>query len=512
MSFQQGAFQTDAFQVGLGEPPAADPTRPIIFANGQSPAHIVALGFAIGGALIFGHGEFAPAQPIPQPAQYETQSRTHHLSGRATIFGIEPGLIPVAAQDPPNRPTLVARQQDNPWQIQPQVFKQQPAPSVTPVLRPIFQAQRQADPSIIQPLVFRQQLATDFLPSVELFDQPQFVPPTIQPTVFKGIFPGVTPDNPPNRPVIYARQQDSTYQIAPIVFRTLIFEATPLKGIISAAPQFDPRQIAPQLFEQAPAEAVAAAPIRQLSVAGQTVPNPAPVVFKTLINFEAPPNRPTLFAKEQDDPTQIQPVVVPFFFDQNREAPPNRPLYAFPQANPDQYAQPAELFPIAEIPSVTPTPADSSTATPGRVLRTRLGPQWKGETEEERLKRWEREGLIPRHVETATPVQRQAEQGVQRAIFEVHKARLEAQQAKVGAEMALRLATAARYEAIAKQYQAEIDEAQRELSDQIREDTMRELVAVLDGLRLEAAVQAEQIRKRIEEEDVMFVASFLANL
>ena len=130
--------------------------------------------------------------------------------------------------------------------------------------------------------------------------------------------------------------------------------------------------------------------------------------------------------------------------------------------------------------------------------------QIRGETEAERLERWMRDGLIPRPVEVTpvvVPDLRPFERAKQAAIFEANKAKAEA-----------RLAQATRFDAIARQYQVEIDQATAELKEELRKRVVRDLMSQLETLKAEAAEQAEAIRRQIEEEDVIYVASVLLSL
>lgn len=305
----------------LEQQDAAPPfDRQSFFLNGQTAGHILALGAAIGAFWHFDATAHIPAQPTPQAAQWEYNSRNHLLGGSARIYGIDPGLI---AQVVEARPvSFFAAPAQDATRIQPRFDKQQPAPVVVQD-QPIHSwfVYQELRTFVVQPLYWNQQ--ADLIPGPEgpEFVFPPQVIPHLQPSFFKSILESVAVQSPPNRPTQLIRAQD------------------------------DPTVIQPRFDKQQPAEA-AQAVLRQFLLSQQQDASVVqPRIWQTFVaGLEPTPLRPAQFLSQQEDTTRIQP-----WFDQQAPAPvvpddtPPRPFFAYPQADPTVVQ--ARFWPIAEIPS-----------------------------------------------------------------------------------------------------------------------------------------------------------------
>lgn len=284
-----------------------------IFTDGN--ANVQRLGFAIGGALLWGSAAlFAPAQPKPQASQYEggTQQVAVTLQAAGRIW---PGRFIPTALPPPRRMAILAGPQFDPSQTAAAIFKQQPpnTVAVTPVPFKRIAAgpqsteqgvgQNFADPFLWAPI--------QLFPSGQQFNLLQagaesqsaasvvfksFIQPTVARLISQIV---VAPQDGPQGSGQLFTQQPPT-ALAP-----------PLKGVVSAAPQADPAQLAAQVFHQQlqTQQVQTPSPFGLVWTAGQSDPSQtAPQLFKSLTASQSPP-----FARVvtpwQDDTSQPAAVV-----------------------------------------------------------------------------------------------------------------------------------------------------------------------------------------------------------
>ena len=362
------------------------------FTDGQSSEVRAGLvGFA-GSALIFGATAVIPVQPVPQAAQHETNDRTLFLGGSAQTFGstatlaaasvrplptqvIAPpqsdptqiaakhfgqpwlwspaqpapqaaqyGLSPrdlsqpspvfsrvvqsVAAQDPPNRPSLYAAPLQSPELVQPVRFT---ASLFAPIQPTPSGAQYGVGPRHLyqpQPAFFGlQHVPGDVLPSnkpTPIPHQDQYQPqPWFAP---KATLPSAVAVAPPNRPGLHAAPLQSIELVQPALFRASLF--TPLQP----APQGAQYGVGPRDLDQPQPWFASKVPL----------PSVAP---------SNTPNRPAFYAYPLQSTEQALPV---FFGTRAAYAPllPARPPTPIPHQA--QYQPQAWIASGALLPSAAP--------------------------------------------------------------------------------------------------------------------------------------------------------------
>ena len=145
-------------------------------------------------------------------------------------------------------------------------------------------------------------------------------------------------------------------------------------------------------------------------------------------------------------------------------------------------AQEAQISGLAEVLHITVEPSGGGGLiySPARA--------WRGESDEDRRKRWLRDGLIPAPITKAAPKQ---------SASAVTIAQLEA-------DLAAAQAAAERFKAQARM---EID---AERSRKVREQLARQLEQELYAVHVIREAYAEAVRLQIEENDIVFVMSVLA--
>ena len=319
-----------------------DQPRGFITTNGQSSGHISSIvGFA-GSALLWGSvAVFAPA-PVVEAVPLKTISAAPQFDPTQP----QPYFKSVVIQqfhEPPLRTILYARGQDS---------NEQPAPRVTtPSFAPVqpnpqsaqygYGTQATVAASQSAGGVWGQRLAlvppvvSDPVPFKQVTASPQYVEPT-QPLISRTFIQPLL--EVPQRPSLYAKGQDSNELLQPGIFKQ------PPATVAADVPLFGP--------------------IRTASP--QVPPDVAPLVWRVQIQqFEEPPLRPSIFAKEQESGFQPAPEISATLQVPASQDPILRPII-YARAEDSKYQPAPQVHFGAELPSVTPV---TEVVTGGKTKR-----------------------------------------------------------------------------------------------------------------------------------------------
>lgn len=368
-------------------------SRPdFVNSNGNAFACVAGIVGVIGAALVFGaFAPHVPAQPGLQKSwEQRATQRAHFVAGRASVFGQPPASVGVTS--PPLRPTPTASDQQRQFQPQSIVFKQPPASVAAASLSLsstliTAESQRQFQP---QPFI---QSHTEFAPA-----QPELKSPWEQrgthhryfvegrAVVFKPhAFAPPVVESPPFRPTTVLQEAQRQFQPQPVIvaptyeriayaiggFQALdaqqtergyavVFKPIPAatvaaadqpRGMVVAAPQADPRQLAARIFGTLPVVATPLRPTTNVVPEAQRQYQVAPLVFGTL-PVPATPLRPAIVVPEAQ--RRYQPSALVF----GTLPVPATPLRQALVINAEQSkVQPApRIFGTPLLPTVTDTP------------------------------------------------------------------------------------------------------------------------------------------------------------
>lgn len=316
-----GGGSVSEFPVGTGPAGGAaltpdSPAKPIVFANGQSSAHVAGIVGVIGAATILAAKAalFAPPPPQLGPAEYQHGTHAQHhaqASQYARTFGQRAAHEVVAAAPTVIRPIFASGQPDV-QQPAAQVFGALPV--VATPIRP-FEAGPQSSQEQPAPLFKR----------VEIW---QFQDPTLRPIAVAS-------------PQPIELQQPKMFAAPGALFQVESdsLGANRYYSGVQAKAHAEASQFARVFGQRAAHEAAAVTTIvRPVIQTGQGASNqPAPQLFKAALAERNDPTPRTLVARGQDDLQQPLPAVWAVKIWQF-EAPPIRPFEAGPQDSPEQQA------------------------------------------------------------------------------------------------------------------------------------------------------------------------------
>jgi len=186
---------------------------------------------------------------------------------------------PLITGQGPVPPATWGSPQADPTQIQPQVFKSQPAPAIVanPV-SPFFVVPPQTEERPTR-VVFTAQLAGQTPPVILALT----VPPQTDPTQIQGQ-----------------------------LFKPLIIGQGPVPAPTSGAPQADPTQVPAQLFKALPAPPIIPNPIAAFfSIPPQFEERPTRALFPSVVAGQTPPVISQLYAAPLQQDLTIQPLIIP---------------------------------------------------------------------------------------------------------------------------------------------------------------------------------------------------------
>ena len=389
-----------------------DQPRGFISTNGQSSSHVANIVGLAGSALLWGSvAVFAPA-PVLEAAPVKVISAAPQFDPTQPQPYFK-GAVIQQFQEPPLRTILYARGQDS---------NEQPAPRVTsPSFAPVqpnpqasqygygtqatVAASQSAGGVWGQRLALAPPVAADSVPFKLVTASPQYVepPPTLLKTVLIHQF-----EAPLMRPALLAREQDSGWQPLPTVSKTFVppLLEVPQRPGLYAKGQDSNELLQPGIFKQAPvsvtADALLFGAIRTASP--QVPPDVAPLVWRVQIQqFQEPPLRTTLFAKDQESGFQPASVISVMLQVPAAQEPLLRPII-YARAEDSKYQTAPQVHFGAELPSFTPVAVvlqENSGGWLPYIKRTRF--KFDYETEKEREKAIEAARVVNQVIERSIP-------------------------------------------------------------------------------------------------------------
>ena len=292
----------------------SEPPESFISANGHAPSIAGLIAYA-GAALLWGSvALFAPAQPVAQAAQYGYGTSNTRQAGQSSgsTWGQAAALIP-----PDSVPSqrISAAPQVDPFQLQPVIFKPQPAGLHLGKTLTAFQ---QVDPAQTQPRLDRQAPAAliDPGPFGIITARPQIDPTQIQPDLPTYPHAGVVEASPPPRPIITASPQIAERQLRGFVqVYGHVGAWLNYMEFVYGRPPVDPTQTDAKLFRypHAAAAVVTSVPTRQIVARAQENPSQIQPIMAEYPHAGATPAtvpvRPMITASPQGYQTQTQPEI-----------------------------------------------------------------------------------------------------------------------------------------------------------------------------------------------------------